>query len=1488
MPFTTVLRRMIVHWQHRRSQSLPERFSDDGDTLVEVLIAMVVLSIAATALLLGFATSITSSVEHRNLASLDSSTRLAANLAIADVQQQAGNPANNPFLCGHFVPDFSNVPSSFTVTAVPWYWNGSAFNSANPCVNYAPQQYTLTITSTASTHYSSVVTTVVYDPSSPPPPNGVGVPSKLVWIPPNEPTGGSAYTPFTPQPEVAVEDSSGDIVSSDLSTVTIQVLAGPGRLSTTCSGVESYGIVQFSDCSFNAAGAYQIRIVDSNSAVTPTPTDSFTVNAAPPAKIVFLSAPVTGTASNSATLGPAPSGITIQEQDFNNNPTTVGETVNLSAPGGVFSLTQGGPLVTSVSIPSGSSTVSFYYGDTVAGTDTITAGVGPPQASGTQQETIKAGAASQLGFTSPAFTAPSSNSATAPFTVAIEDQFGNVTTKTTSTTVTLASSSGTGLFSANKGGATTTTVMIGANQTSVTAYYGDTTVGTPTLTASAPGLSPSPTQTETITLGPTKLVFLTGPVSGNDSTNAAVGPITVQEQASNGTPTTIGETVNVTSNSAGTYIFNASAGATTPTGATTVAIPPGQSSVTFYYGDTKPGTPTITAAAAGLTSATQTESITVGPVASFLLSNPGPQTAGTAFTETVTAEDAGGNTVTGYNGANCLTFSGPANSPAPSNTAPLYPVAGTCSSGSSVTFTNGVAQPSVTLYDAAPTVSLHVVDALIIGSSPNFTVSAGATSTFALSTPSPTAGTQFTETITAKDNYSNTTTSYNARECVTFSGPGNSPAPSNRAPAYPGGFGGCAAGTSSVNFTNGVGTANITLYNAAPTTLTATQGAITGSVSFTVMSGGLGSLTVANPGTQAVGVGFNVTITALDGYSNPISGTLSPTFSGPSNSPNGTHPIYPTSVTFTSGSATAPVTLFDAQTTTLRVTSGAVSGTSTNFIVKGGSTSGFTLSNPGTQAAGTAFTETITAGDAYGNSATGFTGDQCVTFSGPANSPAPSNTPPLYPAAGTCATGSSVTFNANGVGTASITLFNAAASTTLTATSGTLSGSVTFAVSSGSVKALTFPTTPATQTAGTSFNTTLDATDGYGNAFAGTACITFGGAANSPAPSNTPPLYPAAGTCGAGSSSLTFAGGAATASITLYDASTTTSLTASATGASLGTTNTFTVNPAGANAVAATSGSAQTAHVSTAFRSPLVATVTDTYSNDVPSASVTFSGPTSANTAGVTFSAGGNCVSNPHTYSCVAITAPNGQATSSTMTANAHNGTYNVAATVGTATVNFSETNSSGTVTVAARGTKNATNATGTSVTLPVGGGGNPTAGSTLVVLVYAEGNGSMPSAPTIAGSAVAGTATLINSTSPGGSYGEWAYWVAASGNGQTVNATFSTNVADIELDAVDLAGDNAPSPIVSSDTNTGTNKAPTAILAAAPGNGDLELVFFGTEGGDGGAGTTPNNWTRLENNNGAGYGAGSYYTVTAGSTSQAFAITNTVPWSTIAIDVDG
>jgi trimeric autotransporter adhesin len=119
--------------------------------------------------------------------------------------------------------------------------------------------------------------------------------------------------------------------------------------------------------------------------------------------------------------------------------------------------------------------------------------------------------------------------------------------------------------------------------------------------------------------------------------------------------------------------------------------------------------------------------------------------------------------------------------------------------------------------------------------------------------------------------------------------------------------------------------------------------------------------------------------------------------------------------------------------------------------------------------------------------------------------------------------------------------------------------------------------------------------------------------------------------------------------------------------------NSFNITAGNASQVAATSGAGQSATADAAFTNPLVATVQDANGNPVPGVSVTFAGPSTG--ASVSFGSTG-CTSNPHTYSCVATSGSNGQATSSAFTANTKLGTYTISASVtGLTSASFSESN---------------------------------------------------------------------------------------------------------------------------------------------------------------------------------------------------------------------
>ena len=432
----------------------------------------------------------------------------------------------------------------------------------------------------------------------------------------------------------------------------------------------------------------------------------------------------------------------------------------------------------------------------------------------------------------------------------------------------------------------------------------------------------------------------------------------------------------------------------------------------------------------------------------------------------------------------------------------------------------------------------------------------------------------------------------------------------------------------------------------------------------TVSSGPLTHFVVTAAASATAGTAFPVTLTAEDAAGNTVlsyTGSQAITFSGPSNSPGGTAPAYPASVSFSNGVGTASVTLYDAQTTTLTATQGTVSGASSSITVGPGANHQIVASASSPQVAGTAFSVTLTAQDAWGNTPGTVSGTKSVSFSGPASSP--NGGAPLYPA--------TASFSA-GHATASVTLKDAQ-TTTLTASDTTdgFGGVSSASIVVGPASASSFGVaTPATPTAGVAFSETLTALDAYGNTatgYTGAKTVSFSGPSSSPG--GTAPSYPA---------SVTFASGVGSPSITVYDAQTTT-LTATQ-GTITGVSGSFTVGPNSATQLVFTT---QPAGVTAGawFTTQPVVTAKDTwgnvatgYANTVtlsikagPSGAA-ISGCTSALAAGVTtFS---HCLVNP-SGAGYQLTASDGtiSANSATFTAAAANTVTKTAAGSYTLTV---------------------------------------------------------------------------------------------------------------------------------------------------------------------------------------------------------------------------
>ncbi len=434
---------------------------------------------------------------------------------------------------------------------------------------------------------------------------------------------------------VSLEDSSNRVTQATSSTTVTMSSTLPGGGAAYFSAY-SGGVCQTTKVTtFSIAnGASSVTLCfgytigDTNPQLTATVsgliagTQTETVSAGAPNQIVITSASVSGPASSTPNLGP----ITVSLEDtggFLSNATT-NETITLSSSSstGLFSAYSGGvcqtTLVTSVTITSSpaSDQAQVCYSDTTAGSPTITVTASPTlpgSSTFSQIETVKAAAPSVLIFTSASLTnVADSTPNVGPIGMELEDQFGNPSPASSTYTVSLSSTSGTGNFSAYSGGAcqatllTSITIGVGADGASI--CYGDTKSGTPTITLTTTGLTiNSASQQETIdALSPDNLVIVTSPsggLSGPPSSTPNLGPINLEIQDAYGNPTNAitAETISLSSSS-GTGQFSLWTGTVCSSATITSAtINMGSSQISICYGDSTANiTPKITTTASPL------------------------------------------------------------------------------------------------------------------------------------------------------------------------------------------------------------------------------------------------------------------------------------------------------------------------------------------------------------------------------------------------------------------------------------------------------------------------------------------------------------------------------------------------------------------------------------------------------------------------------------------------------------------------------------------------------------------------------------------------------------------------------------------------------------------------------------------------------------------------------------------------------------------------
>ena len=428
----------------RRSED--RRRSESGSTLVEVLLAVLILGITSAAILLAFSSSIFASAAHRNLITADIVLRDVSESATSQIQQ-----STSAFVCPATGTNVSftaasgyALPAGYTAAVSVTYWNGAAFTST--CIPNASQLVLIQVTANGTT---SSISSVVDDPLAPAAPASGTSAGQLVfhWQPGNQVSG----VALSPRPVVYVEDAGGNLVTNDLSPVNLLITQGSGTngatLSNSCSGSEFFGVVTFSNCSINTAGknyslTASITTVTATGSSTLISASSGTFNVSPAAasQLVFSTSPSSTTAAGTPF---AQQPVVTVADAFGNTVPTDSSTVTLAITSGTGT---SGAVLSNCAGTEIAGIVSFAGCNvTTAGTGyTLTAADGAVASAVSNGFTISAGAGSQLVFTtSPSITNPAGSPFATQPVVTVVDAFANTVT-TDASTVTLSITAGSG------------------------------------------------------------------------------------------------------------------------------------------------------------------------------------------------------------------------------------------------------------------------------------------------------------------------------------------------------------------------------------------------------------------------------------------------------------------------------------------------------------------------------------------------------------------------------------------------------------------------------------------------------------------------------------------------------------------------------------------------------------------------------------------------------------------------------------------------------------------------------------------------------------------------------------------------------------------------------------------------------------------------------------------------------------------------------------
>ncbi|MGA3066468.1 MAG: S53 family peptidase [Tepidisphaeraceae bacterium] len=461
-----------------------------------------------------------------------------------------------------------------------------------------------------------------------------GAASKLVYV--AQPTNTTAGVAIAPSVAVDVEDQFGNIVTGDTSTVTLTIASGPSgsTLAGTLSAVVSAGQAKFSDVLIDGAGNYTLSAGDSAGSVTGAVSNSFTVNAAAAAKLVYVTEPTNTTAG----VAVSPAVVVDVEDQFGNLETGLTSAITLTIGSGPAGGTLSG--TSTVDASGGQAAFSNLVLDT-AGNYTLVAKDTADGLTSSPSSSFTVSASTtgdHLVFVHGPGSATAGAAISPAVTVQVEDSMNNLVSTDTSN-VTLAVNTGPGAL----GG--TVTVQASGGIATFSNLILDT-AGAYTLSATdSPDTGATSTSFDVSPAVAEKLVFTTEPANASAGAALATVGVSIEDQFGN---------VETSDNSAVALSIDTgpAGGAFTSGSTTTVDASSGVAKFTNLVLDTAGGYTLGAKDSADSLTSSASDGFTISAATSgdhlVFVDEPGSATAGVAISPSVTVqvEDSSDNVVT--------------------------------------------------------------------------------------------------------------------------------------------------------------------------------------------------------------------------------------------------------------------------------------------------------------------------------------------------------------------------------------------------------------------------------------------------------------------------------------------------------------------------------------------------------------------------------------------------------------------------------------------------------------------------------------------------------------------------------------------------------------------------------------------------------------------------------------------------------------------------